>query len=105
MYPWELVIHFEELQEVAEELKVISGHVHDLAEDYGVQAIRGVKAAWGGENADAFVAKEVKVIKDLYEVEADLREVAKQLDEKAGQIYDLENSNKKTAQTRTYIYE
>ena len=76
--------------------------VQDMAENHGSQVISGIKTAWGGGNADAFIAKEVKLLNRLYEVAEGFREVANQLEEKAEQIYTLEKGNVLTAQTRTY---
>ena len=99
---WKMIVNFEELEEISKDLSRISGHVQDMEESYGGQGIGGVKAAWGGENADAFIAKEVKLVNRLYEVAEGFSEVAKQLEEKAQQIYTLEKGNALTAQTRTY---
>lgn len=99
---WKMMVNFEELREISEDLSRISGHMHDMAENHGLQMIGGVKAAWGGENADAFIAKEVKLLNRIYEAAEGFSEVAKQLEEKAEQIYALEKGNALTAQTRTY---
>jgi len=99
---WKMVVNFEELREISGDLGRISGHVQDMAENHGLQVISGIKTAWGGENADAFIAKEVKLLNRLYEVAEGFREVANQLEEKAEQIYTLEKGNVLTAQTRTY---
>jgi len=99
---WRMVVDFEEIGEIAQEVSQISGHVNHMAEEYGMQIICGIKTAWEGENADAFVAKVGMYIERLYEVSADLHDVAKQLQEKAEQLYTTEKVNETTAFTRTY---
>lgn len=99
---WRMVVDFEELGEIAQEVSQISGHVNHMAQEHGMHMIGGIKNTWGGGNADAFEVKVRKYIERLGEVATDLQDVAKQLEEKAEQIYATEKGNMTTAFTRTY---
>lgn len=102
MSSWKMIVDFKELREIAEEIKQMSGQIQKMAEEQGEQVMAGIKAAWFGNNADAFTAKEVKLINRLYEAGQNLNDVAIQLEEKAEWVYSLEKGNVLTAQIRTY---
>lgn len=102
MSSWKMIVNFEEIQEIAQEASLLAEQMKKLAEQHGQEVICGIKTAWSGENADAFTAKEVRLVNRLYEVGSELSEIAKQLEEKAEGIYKLEKGNVLTAQTRSY---
>ena len=102
MPSWKMIVDFEKLREIGQELLQSAERVQMMADDCEGLVLRGVKLAWIGKNAETFVEKEVKHIRRLYDVGQSLDKSAKQLLEKAEQIYRLEQGNVLTAKTRTY---
>lgn len=98
----EIEIHFEQMRMLAEGLSQLGNEIQKLADIQGMDSVCRLKAAWISENADVFVGKEIRLMKQITETAMNLLRQSEDISRKARQIYDAEMMNCLMAKARSY---
>lgn len=98
----EIEIHFDQMKSLSEELLKVADELKQMVDTEGMETVSKTKAAWISANADIFVGKEVKLFRGVEETAVNLKEISREIYDKAEKIYELEQWNTLTARARSY---
>ncbi len=98
----EVEIHFREMSQISDDIAQIAEQLQKIIRGMGIDAVNGVKVAWESEGTDIFIGKAVKRLGVMEKRTGNLQELARDIQNRATQIYAVEVQNELRAITRRY---
>ena len=93
-------VNFSKAKAEAQAIENIATSVDTLAKKKMENVIDKLRKSWKGENANLFIAKEVKLQNQIIQYAKELREIAKDIRKTAQTIYETEKRNYEIAAKR-----
>lgn len=86
----EIRIDFQQAMRQADRLDEIAKKLERVSKNSMEDSMQNLSSAWKGNNASAFLRKEEHLQKDIYVTAGNIREIADDIRQIAGRIYEAE---------------